>query len=65
VLPEADRDQLEMAIAAQEELRGDVLALAGTWLRDRAGQIDDDELRARFLEDVPVRRALRELGRAR
>jgi hypothetical protein len=52
----------EVLSDASDARATDVAALAASWLRDRAARIDDDELRAGFLEDVPFHRALRELG---
>jgi class 3 adenylate cyclase/tetratricopeptide (TPR) repeat protein len=76
VLPRLDAAALQGALVPGEVLLGchgvltevgdgraaDVAELATAWLRDRAEQIDDRELRAGFLEDVPVHRVLRRLG---
>ncbi len=51
----------EVLTAAADARAADVAALAGTWLRGRAEQIDDGELRAGFLDHVPIHRVLRGL----
>jgi tetratricopeptide (TPR) repeat protein len=54
----------EVLTANADARAADVAAMAGTWLRDRAEQIGDSELRAGFLDQVPVHRVLRELADA-